>query len=289
MTGEHRHVHDGMPPREGALRHPMYANVWLGGWARRPARPIRRAAYQDPGHLEVVCAAPGLGRTGHLCERRGYELSVPAPPARQPALHPRIGLRRERGTCSAGQYDAIGYAFFGTSLSSPGWLAPALRLTLWTASALRPPHPAALRYQGTVRPTVVQEETWTAAPSAGGLVMLAMFGHGPQTWTPKDCHPGAARTCASAGPLAAPRLPGRPRIYCVGVAYRLFSARTSRPSSQSTSRSQGLPALRQAHYVSVDEGHFDADGNYVVDRRRNGDGGRRNLRSRTQWSVITCD
>jgi hypothetical protein len=29
--------------------------------------------------------------------------------------------------------------------------------------------------------------------------------------------------------------------------------------------------LRQAHYLQVEEGHFDGDGRYVVDRRRNGD------------------
>ena len=28
---------------------------------------------------------------------------------------------------------------------------------------------------------------------------------------------------------------------------------------------------RQGHFVTVDEGHFDDEGNYVVDRRRNGD------------------
>ena len=64
----------------------------------------------------------------------------------------------------------------------------------------------------------------------------------------------------------------RHEIYVVGARFRLVLRPKVRPEHNldaTVSREWLLP--RGGSYVSVDEGHFDEAGRYVVDRRRNGD------------------
>jgi hypothetical protein len=64
----------------------------------------------------------------------------------------------------------------------------------------------------------------------------------------------------------------RDEFYCVGSGYRLV-LRPHLPPRQAldAAAADDFLAIRQAHYVSVDEGHIDSGGQYVLDRRRNGD------------------
>jgi hypothetical protein len=61
-------------------------------------------------------------------------------------------------------------------------------------------------------------------------------------------------------------------FFAVGGGYRLIlrPVLPPRPALDATVSRDHL-LVRQAHYVSVEEGHFDAGGAFVVDRRRNGD------------------
>jgi hypothetical protein len=61
-------------------------------------------------------------------------------------------------------------------------------------------------------------------------------------------------------------------FHLAGARYRLLLQLiepSEHPMDATLSNAQLFPL--QAHYLSVDEGHFDADANYAVDRRRNGD------------------
>jgi len=286
---------------------PMYANVWLGehGWA------LPGETYPSGGaviktldiwkwcapHLDLV--APDI----YVSDARGYELECAAyRRPDNPLFIPESGYGANAWNMfrALGQYDAIGYAFFGIeSIVAPdGSLLPYAVDLVDSFRAAAAAIPLLLRYQGTGRVhAVVQEEHMDSQhlPLEGWLA-LAMFGHGPQTWTPKDWrHPEPP----APAPAPAPRgrglvfQAGPHEFYCVGVAYRLV-LREDVPPEQSIdlSLAKDYLLLRQAHYVSVDEGHFDADGNYVVDRRRNGDevdGGIWVEPDTGVVRVITCD
>ena len=61
-------------------------------------------------------------------------------------------------------------------------------------------------------------------------------------------------------------------FYLVGVNFRLFLRPKMTPElSRDATLSNLFWLARQTRYVSVDEGHFDEQGEFVVDRRRNGD------------------
>jgi len=61
-------------------------------------------------------------------------------------------------------------------------------------------------------------------------------------------------------------------FFLVGAAYRLY-LRPAVPVERAMDASHSSDFLRArlAHYVIVDEGHFDPGGSFIVDRRRNGD------------------
>jgi hypothetical protein len=65
---------------------------------------------------------------------------------------------------------------------------------------------------------------------------------------------------------------GSNEFYLAGYGWRL-ELRPLLPPAQALDVTVAREHLLrcQAHYVSVDEGHFDSQGRYIVDRRRNGD------------------
>jgi len=59
----------------------------------------------------------------------------------------------------------------------------------------------------------------------------------------------------------------RNEFYIVGAAFRLLLRAVLPPDRMRGVSKSGY----HERYISIDEGHFDDDGNYVIDRRRNGD------------------
>jgi len=108
-----------------------------------------------------------------------------------------------------------------------------------------------------------------------GWLGLVEFSAGPVGWLPRDWRhlpkplPAQADNRRGRGLVIQA---GRDEFYLVGADYRLVF-RPQLPPQQALDASLVKDFLlpRQAHYVSVDEGHFDAGGEFVVDRRRNGD------------------
>jgi hypothetical protein len=104
-----------------------------------------------------------------------------------------------------------------------------------------------------------------------------MFGAGPAPRVRKDWRHNPGRL-PSVIPTEGSRSRGlviqaSPKeFYLVGVNFRLFLRPKLAPELSRDATLANLPWLaRQTRYVSVDEGHFDEQGEFVADRRRNGD------------------
>jgi hypothetical protein len=65
---------------------------------------------------------------------------------------------------------------------------------------------------------------------------------------------------------------GKNEFYLVGGGYRLLLQKKNIPLKQmSIAKTSSQLFVRLQNYICVDEGHFDQEGNWSIDRRRNGD------------------
>jgi len=137
--------------------------------------------------------------------------------------------------------------------------------------------PLLLRHQGTGRVhAIIQEENLGAQRlELEGWLGMAVFGDVARDWSPKDWrHRPASQPAQTDGERGRGLVfqVSQNEFFAVGGGYRLI-LRPVLPPEQALDATVARDHLlvRQAHYVSVDEGHFDAGGAFVVDRRRNGD------------------
>jgi beta-galactosidase GanA len=268
---------------------PMYANVWLGenGW-RVPGE-----SYPSGGavskvldiykwctpHLDLI--APDI----YIADARGYEAVCAAyarpdnplfvPESAPGGSNPWLMFR------AVADYNAIGYSFFAIEhlIGPDGGVRPELAALAGSFRSLAAAAPLLLQYQGTGRVhAVVQDEDLGAQSLAlDGWLGQAEFGDISAGALMKDWrHLPPAMAPIDGGPARRGRglviQAAQNEFYLVGAAYRLVL----RPPVQSAAALDIIYArehlLRcQAHYVSVDEGHFDVSGEFVVDRHRNGD------------------
>jgi len=267
---------------------PMYINVWLGegGW-RMPGE-----SYPSGGAvcktLDIYCwctphidlVAPDI----YIADSRGYEAicaayARPDNPLFVPESGP-WGANAWNMFRAIAEYDAIGYHFFAIEhiVGEDGSVRPEAQVLVDSFRCTAAAIPLILQYQGTGRVhAVIQEENMAEQTlDLEGYHGLVRFGRGaPQRWFKDWRHPW-------------PRLPLAPEdgnrgrglifqvseheFYLVGANYRLILRPKMAPElafDSSVSREYALTRL--AHYLRVDEGHLDASGAFVVDRRRNGD------------------
>jgi hypothetical protein len=269
---------------------PMYINVWLGEaehWA------IAGEDYPSGGgvtkvldlykwctpHIDLI--APDI----YIADSRGYEATC-ANYARDdnPLFVPEsapIGTNTWNMFRAVGEYNAIGYALFGIEhlVGSDGAVEPARQPLVDSFRCIAAAIPLLLKYQGTGKiHTVIQEEQMDAMRlDLGDYLGWIMFGSGPAPHARKDWRhsPGPV---PSVVPTEGSRSRGlmiqaSPKeFYLVGVNFRLFLRPKLSPELSRDATLANLPWLaRQTRYVSVDEGHFNEQGEFVVDRRRNGD------------------
>ena len=253
---------------------PMYVNVWLhqdwelagesypSGGAVRNALDIYK--WFAP-HLELI--APDI----YISDSRTYE-AVCATYARadNPFYVPESGSQGSNAWLmfrAVADYNAIGYHCFGVEsiLTEDGTIRPEARQVVDSFRCLAAAVPLLLKYQGTGQiHAVVQEENL-------GVQMLTLEGYlgrvqfGPRPWRGKDEEDGRR----GRGLVIQA---GLHEFYLVGDHFTL----TLRPKLPPDSRLE--PALASMyfhqpmhHTLSVEEGHFDAQGEFVVDHRRNGD------------------
>ncbi len=260
---------------------PMYVNVWLGesGWA------IPGESYPSGGAVSKVLdiyrwCAPHLDLIApdiYIADSRTYE-AVCATYARDdnPLFVPESapgGANAWNMFRAVAEYGAIGYHFFAVEhiVAEDGGVRPEARSLVDSFRCLAAAAPLLLRYQGTEQiHAVVQEENLHAQRlDLGAYIGLVELGDGPRIhkdWRHRDAPTQGERgrgIVVQAGPH---------EFYLVGAGYRLI-LRPKLPPAQALDASVSREHLltRLAHYVQVDEGHFDADGTFVVDRRRNGD------------------
>ena len=258
---------------------PMYINVWLGeiGWR------IAGESYPSGGavsrtldiykwftpHIDLI--APDI----YTANDRGYQ-AVCALYARNdnPLFIPESapgGSNAWNIFRALGDYGAIGYAFFAIEhiLAEDGSIRADHAMLVDSFRSAAAAIPLLLQYQGTGKiHTIVQEENLHAQTlSLDGWLGLVEFGDFWKDWRHRDHLLGEQQRGRGLVIQA-----DRNEFYLVGGAYRLVLRPILPPEQQldiSVTRDNLLHCL--AHYVSVEEGHFDASGRFVVDRRRNGD------------------
>jgi hypothetical protein len=178
-------------------------------------------------------------------------------------------------------YNLIGYFFFGVEfiVNKDDSFRPEFRTLVDTMHCMAAAIPLLLKYQGTGKiHAVVQDEFMGAQEfDLDGYMGLAQFGGGGQGNTDwKDWrHPPDAASYQEIANINRGRglifQASRNEFYIVGVNYRLIL----RPKPTVDKMQEILPVPDLIHtmlspYLSVDEGHFDRDGKFVAERRRNG-------------------
>lgn len=253
---------------------PMYVNVWLhqdwelagesypSGGAVRNTLDIYK--WFAP-HLDLV--APDI----YIGDSRTYE-AICATYARSdnPFYVPESSCWGSNAWLmfrAIADYNAIGYHCFGIEsiLGEDGSIRPEAQLVVESFRCAAAVIPLLLQYQGTGRiHGVVQEENL-------GAQMLALEGYlgkvqfGARPWGQRDDKiERRGRGLVIQASLH--------EFYLVGDQYRLY-IRRKLPSDGSVEPAQAATyfTLPQHHSVSVDEGHFDEQGVFVSDHRRNGD------------------
>ena len=269
---------------------PMYINVWLGEadpWA------IAGEDYPSGGAVTKVldlykwCAphidliAPDI----YVADSQGYAV-VCSNYARDdnPLFVPEsaaIGANSWNVFRAVGEFNAIGYALFGIEhlVGNDGGVEPVRQPIVDSFRCIASAIPLLLKYQGAGKiHTVIQEEQMDAMRlDLGDYLGWIMFGSGPAPRVRKDWRHNPGRL-PSVVPTEGSRSrglviqAGPKEFYLVGVNFRLFLRPKLAPElSRDATRANPPWLARQTHYVSVDEGHFDEQGGFVADRRRNGD------------------
>ena len=260
---------------------PMYINVWLGegSWG------IAGESYPSGGavgktlhlykwftpHIDLI--APDI----YIADSRGYEAECcqyarPDNPLFVPESGPE-GANAWNLFRAVADYNAIGYAFFAVEhiVAEDGTIRPENRALVDSFRCLSAVTPLLLQYQGTgkVHAVVEEENLWAQQLQLDGYLGQAQFhtaSHSHRDWR----HPPSTTSNMRGRGLVIQT--GLHEFFMVGAGFRLV-LRRSLPTGQAldAAYSRETSLLRQAHYVRVEEGHFDQKGHYVVDRRRNGD------------------
>jgi len=268
---------------------PMYLNVWLGeiGWR------IAGQDYPSGGAVGKVldvykAVAPHIDLIApdiYIADAKGYEATC-ARYARDdnPLFVPESapwGSNAWLMFRALADYDAIGYHIFGVEsvIAEDGSVRPEARMMVDSFRCVAAAIPLLLAYQGTGRiHAVVQEEGLGGMTlDLDGYIGLVEFGEGPMRWAAKDWRhpPSRAPRPVAESPQRARGLivqADRHTFYLVGADYRLHLRPKVAPEVARDAAYSNPPIMHSlSPYISVDEGHLDADGAFHIDRRRNGD------------------
>jgi beta-galactosidase GanA len=256
---------------------PVYINAWLAeqGWQ------IPGETYPCGGPVskvldiykwftpEVDLIAPDI----YLADTQGYR-AVCAAYARpdNPLFVPESAPGGSNAWLlfrALGEFGAIGYCFFAVEqvLAADGSVRPESQLLMDSFRSAAAALPLLIKYRGTGRVHAVVQEEHQASQR------LELHGwHGLVEFEAGKGYYKDWRHLPDLSPQASPQR-GRGLViqaekdlfYLVGSGYRLL-LRPPHPPAALLSLAQDKP-----HYLSVAEGHCDAEGAFVVDRQRNGD------------------
>ena len=268
---------------------PMYLNVWLAenGWqipgesypSGGPVTPILDLYRWATPHVDLI--APDI----YIADAKGYEAICQAY-AREdnPLFVPESapgGSNPLRMFRAIGEYNAIGYAFFAIErvVDGEGGVRTGLRPLVDSFRCVAAAIPLLLTYQGTDKVHVIAQEADLGIQrlDLDGYIGLVEFGYGAIPHRGKDWRHPAPRRQSEQLPGTGPGRglvfqTGPHEFYCVGANYHLHLRPKSSPAEHLQAAQTDTHKLtRLAHYVRVDEGHFNDSDNFIVDRRRNGD------------------
>lgn len=271
---------------------PMYINVWLG--STTDARPLPGEDYPSGGAVNRVLDiykwfTPHVGLIApdiYIQDSRSYE-AVCASYARDdnPLFVPEsaAGSGNTWNMFRAiANYNAIGYHFFAVEhiVAEDGSVRPEFQTLVDSVRCVAAAIPLLLKYQGTGKiHAIIQEEFMqTQLLDLDGYLGRVLFAGEPPLYTGKDWRHATQRTWPAGQELGNNRGRGlviqasRNEFYLVGANYQLLLRPKLPPDKMRASSFVSDQMINMlSHTVSVDEGHFDQNGEFVVDRRRNGD------------------
>jgi hypothetical protein len=270
---------------------PMYMNVWLMEVRRGDSRwMLPGESYPSGGGVTKVLDITRWF-TPHLAliapdikfyNLRAFE-EVCASYSREdnplflPETPPALSLFR-----AIADYNLLGYSrmYLLESIVAPdGSVRPGSQMGVDTIRCVASAIPLILKYQGTGRIyAVVQEDDIDAQRfDMEGYLGVASFATGHAPHIPKDYrHDTPEEAKQIQNELERGRglivQASRNEFYLVGVNYRVFLRPKLSPEKMldATFVAEGW-LTKLTHHLRVDEGHFDENDQFVVDRRRNGD------------------
>ena len=269
---------------------PMYINVWLmgqGWW------PIPGEAYPSGGAVTKVLDiykwftphVDMISPDAHVAESKNYE-AVCAAYAREdnPFFMPETGSAGNAHAWNMfraiADYNSLGDFFFGVEriLAQDGSVRPENQIVVDSVRCTAAVIPLLLKYQGTRKiHAVVQEDlSMSVLMDFEGYSGVVEFGdrrggYNGKDWKhPSNDVPKAPSYNRGRGLIIQT---GKNEFYLVGANYRLFL----RPKSAVENLHPRLaiadfaPKMPGWNMISIDEGHFDRNGEFVIDQSRNGD------------------
>lgn len=253
---------------------PMYINVWLhiAGWRQPgPNYPAGGAVpktldiwkWTAPS-LDVIAPDIYLGNPGQYCycceayKREDNPLFIPESDSR-------LGLLNDLNMFYAiGKYDAIGYFLFGIEnmVLEDGMPKPQSVNHFGNFKVLSAVLPLIIKYHGTgrIHPVVQEESMSEQLLDLEEYNGLASFGYVRTDYRHRLPHITRER---GRGLVIRGE---KGEFFVVGGGFTL----DLRKKYTEIDFAEDRPA-RLGNYLSVEEGYFDEDGNWVCDRKRNGD------------------
>ncbi len=287
---------------------PMYINVWLmeGDWWSRPGE-----SYPSGGavskvldiykwftpHIDLI--APD----NYRLDSRGYE-AICKTYARDdnPFFMPET-IGDKHMFYAIADYNAIGNFFYGAEflVTADGTIRPECQPLINRVQSTVAAIPLLLKYQGTgkIHAVVQEEQLFTRRLDLGDFNGLVEFGEKFSLPIGKDWRHMRASWVGNSA-QAAP-IPGcglviqasQHEFFLVGNNFRLFLRPKLTPENMQPPLLMADGTAKTFAFIdSVDEGHFDQNDEFVIDRRRNGD----EIGNRGLWvesdtgvlRVITC-
>jgi hypothetical protein len=274
---------------------PMYINVWIMAYPFWSLPGVHHAAggavsrvldiykWSTP-HVDII--APDV----YLRDTKSFEYACAAYSRKDnPFFLPESVQEVTNGGRSAqpwnmframAEYNLTGYFFFGVEfiVTEDGSPRPEFRTLVDTMHCMSAVIPLLLKYQGTGKVHAVAQDEFVSAQGFDfdGYMGLTQFGgvQGNTDWKDWRHPPDEAMYKETPGFNRGRGLifqASRNEFYVVGANYRLVL----RPKPTTDTLQEILPVPDLIHtmlspYISVDEGHFDKNGKFVAERRRNG-------------------
>lgn len=275
-----RYIDDLIVAGKAVYNLPMFVNVWLGeeGWrvpglsypAGGPTTSVLEIWKWAAPHVDLIAPdiyLPAFNAYRGVCanySRPDNPLFIPeSAPDDAGALYMFSALA---------DYNAIGYAIFGVEriLGPDGNPRPEARALIGSFHCAAAALPLLLEYQeiGGVHAVVQEERQGEQYLDLGEYIGMIRFAS--HDTVRRDFHHLEQISVERGRGLVFQGEGGE--FYVVGAGFRLMLRKRTEPRSAFTStQAPEQMLLRMTNYLHVEEGHFAADGSWVVDRRRNGD------------------